>query len=198
MTEQTSTKQAQESALKSDIIGGAIAAIVFAVALIMTIGWPDKAAMFPRIVTGSGLALALIFETGILLKWRRSKVPGYVERPHQSVEERVEHHAHQEDAASSGENDEHEQVEDVEYVFATAGRAAWAQVLGWVAVFLVLLTLFGLFIGSGIFAFVYLRWGGKRTWLFSAIYALVLPLILVSLFRWLLFIATPTGILTGL
>ena len=55
----------------------------------------------------------------------------------------------------------------------------------------------GLFAASGIFAFLYLRWGAKRTWLFSIIYAVVLPLLLLALFRWLLYVSTPVGMLTG-
>ena len=86
----------------------------------------------------------------------------------------------------------------MEYIFATAGRKAWLHALGWVAIFLVLTVLLGLFVASAIFAFTYLRWGGRRTWLFSIIYAVILPTFLVVLFRVILFVSTPLGILTGL
>ena len=194
MTEQTSTATVQGADLKSDLIGAAIGTVIFAVALFMTFEWSDKAAMFPRIITGSGLFFSVLYGLGLIVKWRRAKQPGYVERSSQSVEERV--HGQVQEQSFDGEQEL--ESEEVEYIFATAGRKAWLQALGWMAVFLVLIVLLGLFVASAIFAFTYLRWGGKRTWLFSIIYAVILPVFLILMFRVVLFVSTPIGILTGL
>lgn len=192
MTEQTSAISVQEGGLKADFIGAIIVTVVFAVAFITTFEWPAKAAMFPRVVTGAGLAMSVAFAVTVIVKWCRAKVTGYIEGSEISRQEQVLVHVLGEDQ-DAGE----EPSEDVEYVFATAGRKAWTDALGWVALFLILIVTLGLFVSSGIFALVYLRWGGKRTWLFSVIYAVVLPVILLAMFRWLLFIPTPIGLLTG-
>ena len=194
MTEQASTGTVQHNGVKSDLIGAAIATVIFMIALVMTFEWSDKAAMFPRIITGSGLFFSVLYGLGLIVKWRRAKKPGYVERSHQSLEERV----HENVQEHNPDADEDLEPEEVEYIFATAGRKAWLHALGWVAIFLVLTVLLGLFVASAIFAFTYLRWGGKRTWLFSTIYAVVLPTFLIVLFRVVLFVPTPLGILTGL
>ena len=194
MTEQASTGTVQHNGVKSDLIGAAIATVIFMIALVMTFEWSDKAAMFPRIITGSGLFFSVLYGLGLIVKWRRAKKPGYVERSHLSVEERV-HGNVQEHNPDANEDLE---SEEVEYIFATAGRKAWLHALGWVAIFLVLTVLLGLFVASAIFAFTYLRWGGRRTWLFSIIYAVILPTFLIVLFRVVLFVSTPLGILTGL
>ncbi|MCU1546178.1 MAG: hypothetical protein JWP30_1278 [Homoserinimonas sp.] len=193
MTEQTSTAPVQDSGLKADFVGAAIFIVIFAIALAMTFEWSDKAAMFPRIITGSGLAFSILLGLSLIVKWRRAQKPGYVERAHQSVEERF-HDNVQEHSADAAEDLE---PEDVEYVFATAGRKAWLHAMGWAALFLLLTVLLGLFAASGIFALTYLHWGGGRTWRFSIIYAVVLPVLLIALFRWLLYVPTPVGLLTG-
>lgn len=194
MTEQTSTAPVQNGDLRSNLIGAVIGIVIFAIALLMTFEWSDKAAMFPRIITGSGLFFSVLYGAGLVLTWRRAKQPGYVERSHQSVEERV--HGQVQEQSPDGEPEL--ESEEVEYIFATAGRRAWLRALGWVALFLVLIALLGLFVASAVFAFAYLRWGGGRTWLFSIIYAVILPVFLIFLFRIVLFVSTPIGILTGL
>lgn len=194
MTDQITTEPGQHSVVKSDLIGAAIAAVIFAVALAMTIEWSDKAAMFPRVITGSGLLFSVACLLGCIVRARRAQDPGYSTAVNQSLEERV--HGRVEEASSEPDGDL--PPEDVEYVFATAGRKAWLSALGWIALFLVLTVLLGLYVASAIFAFVYLRWSGRTTWLFSLAYALILSVCLVLIFRVVTFVPTPLGILTGL
>ena len=134
MTEQTNVTPVRSGGLKADFIFGGLLAVVFAIALILTFDWPAKAAMFPRVVTGTGLAMSVAFLLNVVVKWRRERAPGYVARTHLSVEERAMDHIHHDDVGA-GEDAEQELPEDVEYVFATAGRSAWLQALGWVVVF---------------------------------------------------------------
>jgi hypothetical protein len=194
MTDETTTEPGQHSVVKSDLIGAAFAAVIFAVALGMTFEWSDKAAMFPRVITGSGLLFSMAYLLACIVRARRAQKPDYATSVSQSLEERV-HGSVQEHSSGS---DDDLPPEEVEYVFATAGRKAWLSALGWVTLFLVLTLLLGLFVASAIFAFVYLRWSGSTTWLFSSVYALILSVCLILIFRVVTFVPTPLGILTGL
>jgi hypothetical protein len=82
-------------------------------------------------------------------------------------------------------------------VFATAGPRAWTKALLWIAFFLVVTAVTGIFVSSGLFALLYLRFGAGKSWRFSLIYSAVLSICLLAMFRWLLYIPTPLGILTG-
>jgi hypothetical protein len=84
--------------------------------------------------------------------------------------------------------------DDVEYVFQTAGRRRWAEALGWVAAFFVLLYVAGLYICAPVFSLLYLRFGGGRTWRLSVIYAVVTAVLLYGAFELALHIPTPPGL----
>jgi hypothetical protein len=62
-----------------------------------------------------------------------------------------------------------------------------------VAGYLLLLVAYGLFTASGVFALLYLRFCGRRSWLFSAVYAAVLVLVLLASFRWFVHVPVPQG-----
>jgi hypothetical protein len=85
--------------------------------------------------------------------------------------------------------------DDVEYVFRTAGPRRWASALGWVAGFFVLLFVTGLYVTAPIFSLLYLRFAGKRTWMFSAVYAVVIAVVLYVAFELALGVPTPSGLL---
>lgn len=172
------------SSPRADMVFTLTVAVIMCAALIQTFTWPSQAAVFPRVVIVSGLAfsigLAAVISWKQLRRRKRGELPAEAsgDRPHQS----------QDDGAESDE---------AEYVFATAGTRAWVTVLLWLAAFLIMTGLLGIFVSSGIFALFYLRWGAHKSWKFSGIYAVVLTLCLLTMFRWLLYIPTPVGILTG-
>lgn len=180
--------------MRTDMIGAIIAAVIFLGALWATLGWPERAAMFPRIIAAAGLFFAVLYLLVLIVKRLRRGSPAPApdatnDTAHSEATEPVD--------APDAADEQMREPEDEAYVFASAGLTKWLAALGWIALFLVLLTLLGLFAASTIFAFGYLRWGARKSWLFSAIYAIVLPVFLILLFRVLLYVPTPLGVLTG-
>jgi hypothetical protein len=172
--------------MKANVSAAVVLITLFATAFISTFEWPPGSAVFPRVVTGGGLLLSTIYVLGLLVSRRRASTAQAIPEDIRPNEDPLEKQIP--DIDHSNEPD---------YVFGTAGRAAWLHALGWIALFLALLWILGLFVAGGLFALTYLRWGAKRTWLFSAIYAAILPGILFALFRSVLFVPTPLGVLTG-
>jgi hypothetical protein len=64
-----------------------------------------------------------------------------------------------------------------------------------VAAFFVLLHLAGLYVTAPVFSVLYLRYVGKRTWIFSASYAIVIAVVLYVAFELALGVPTPSGLL---
>jgi presenilin-like A22 family membrane protease len=64
-----------------------------------------------------------------------------------------------------------------------------------VAPFFVLLYLSGLYVTAPVFSLLYLRFAGKRTWIFSVIYAVVTAVLLYVAFELALGVPTPSGLL---
>jgi hypothetical protein len=154
-----------------DIVLSLVLAAVFASAFWTATEWSVKAGLFPRMVTGLGLALALLH---VVLLLRRARTPVPV------VEERV-------DADDEAEG-------DVEYVFAHAGGRAWAGSLAWVAGFFVGLYVVGLFVAAPLFALAYLRFSVRRSWVFSVAYAAVIFAVLYVAFEVALQLPVPPGL----
>ena len=187
MSHTTTTDAARAAGSWTDLLIGTVAALLFALALLDSTDWSFRSALFPRMVTTAGLVFSVAFVAVRLVKRLRARMRSdVVSTP----------------AAPSGkgggsadlvdEDDEHDH--EVEYVFATAGRAAWAQALAWVAAFLAALVVGGLFVGAPVFAFVYLRWGAHRSWRFAAVYAVVLAAVLYLFLQVLLTIKTPESL----
>lgn len=164
----------------ADLVLGAGVLLLFVAALLETFEWSFRTALFPRVVTVAGALFSLFFL--LTAAWARYSSG----RRHATA------------AAAGGpgelfdEDDVHDQ--DVEYVYATAGKAAWAQALAWVALFIVLLWVTGLFVTAGVFAFAYLRWGASRSWLFAAVYAVVMTGVLYLALAHLLVVPVPEGV----
>ncbi|WP_164207125.1 tripartite tricarboxylate transporter TctB family protein [[Micrococcus luteus] ATCC 49442] len=173
------------SSRRADMVFTLTVAVIMCAALIQTFTWPSQAAVFPRVVIVSGL----VFSLGLaaIIGWKQLRRRNTGELPAEASGDRPDHN--QDDDAESDE---------AEYVFATAGTRAWVKALLWVTGFLILTGILGIFASSGIFALFYLRWGAHKSWKFSGIYAVVLTLCLLTMFRWLLYIPTPVGILTSL
>lgn len=166
----------------ADLVLGALALVMFSAAGLKTLDWSFRTALFPRIVTVAGAALSLLF----VLTW------AWARHRHRPLD------AEGSDPVPVSELLDEDEVhdQDVEYVYATAGRAAWTQALGWVALFVVLLYVTGLFVTAAVFAFTYLRWGAGRSRLFSAVYAAVMSGVLYLALAVLLVISVPEGLFT--
>jgi hypothetical protein len=146
---------------------------LFAWAFVEAGGWSLRAALFPRLVTVAGVALAAL-HLGLVVPrlWRPAPAP-----------------EGDPDGDTDGDPD------DVAHVFRTAGARAWASALAWVTTFFVLLYVVGLYLTAPIFSLLYLRFAGGRTWIFSAIYAIVSAVLLYVAFELALGVPTPSGLL---
>jgi hypothetical protein len=182
MTNPSSSSPSLNTSTRADIVFTFTVAVVMVLALIGTFEWPTKAAIFPRVVIVAGIVFSL--GLGVILVWKRFR-----HATAHPVDATVGSQGVQ--APSDNQND------DAEYVFATAGRRAWNTALLWIVFFLVLTAVTGIFVSSGLFALLYLRFGAGKSWKFSLIYSTVLSICLLAMFRWLLYIPTPLGILTG-
>ena len=163
----------------ADLVLAAGVLLLFVTALLETFEWSFRTALFPRIVTVAGALFALVLlVTSGWARYSRRRDRGAVAQlaPDELLDE----------------EDVHDQA--VEYVYATAGKAAWAQALAWVALFVVLLWVTGLFVTAGVFAFTYLRWGASRSWLFAAVYAAVMAAVLYVALSQLLVVPVPEGV----
>lgn len=152
----------------ADVVITVLLLALFAGAFLAAGEWSFRAALFPRLVTGAGAVLAALHLVQALLRLRRPAP-----------------------AVDADDSD----PDDVEYVFRTAGPRRWASALGWVAGFFVLLYLAGLYVTAPVFSLLYLRFTGKRTWIFSAIYAIVIAVVLYVAFELALGVPTPSGLL---
>lgn len=175
-------------ASRADLLIGVALALVFAAAFAPTLEWSFRTALFPRLVTMTGLVLSGAFVLLQLVAAVRERSA----RPAQpSPTAGPAPHGDQQDGDQHDGDDDH----DVEYVYATAGRTAWSRALAWVALFLLLLVAGGLFVASAVFAFCYLRWEAGRSWLLAGTYAAVLTGVLYLLLEVLLSITTPQPLL---
>jgi len=140
---------------------------LFAGAYLAAGQWSFRAALFPHLVTAAGVVLTALHLVQAVVRLRR---PAPAPVPDDS------------------------NPDDVEYVFRTAGPRRWAVALGWVAAFFVLLYLTGLYVTAPVFSLLYLRYAGKRTWIFSGIYAIVIAVVLYVAFELALGVPTPSGL----
>lgn len=171
------------SPVRADVLLGLGALAVFVAAFLATFEWSFRTALFPRIVTVAGVLLTSAFLVSCAaarLRTRR-RADAVAAAPAGPATQLVD------------EDDAHDH--EVEYVYATAGMAAWTQAIAWVALFLVLLWVAGLFAAAAGFAFAYLRWGAARSWLFCAVYAVVLAAVLYLGLDVLLHVPVPDSLL---
>jgi uncharacterized membrane protein YedE/YeeE len=143
---------------------------VFATAFATARGWPFETGIFPLMVTALGAALAVLHLAALLV---RRPAP---------------------DAQPAGEDSEIEAV-DVEYVFEHTGLSLWLRSLAWLAGFFVALYVVGIFVAAPVFTVLYLRFSARASWLLSAVYALVVGVVLYLSFVVFLDLPTPEGIL---
>ncbi|MDK3255443.1 tripartite tricarboxylate transporter TctB family protein [Blastococcus capsensis] len=142
---------------------------IFVIAFLTALDWSFNTGVFPLLITGLGIALAVLHLVVLLV---RRPVPDL--HPH-------------------GEDEEVEAM-DVEYAFEHAGRAMWARTLAWVFSFFLLLYVAGIFIAAPVFTIAYLRLSAKASWLLSVVYAVVIGLALYASFVVFLGLPTPPGL----
>jgi small-conductance mechanosensitive channel len=159
----------------ADVVITVLLLALFVWAFLAAGDWSFRAALFPRLVTGAGIVLAALHLVQALLRLR-------LRRPAPVPD-------------TDGTDPADPDPDDVEYVFRTAGPRRWASALGWVAGFFVLLYIAGLYVTAPVFSLLYLRFAGKRTWIFSAIYAIVIAVVLYVAFELALGVPTPSGLL---
>lgn len=155
----------------ADVVITVVVLALFVGAFLAAGDWSLRAALFPWLVTGAGMVLAALHLVQALLRLRRPA------------------------PAPDPTGDPDPDPDDVEYVFRTAGPRRWAGVLGWMAGFFVLLAVAGLYVTAAVFSLAYLRFAGNRTWIFSAIYAIVIAAVLYVAFELVLGVPTPESLL---
>lgn len=198
--------------------------VFFAAAFVLAEEWPAKAALFPQIVSTAGFLLSALKAVGLVLATLRSRrsaagvgsagaaavaagpataaVP--VVAPSTSTEPVVPASAADDPTpqgpTSQGSDvalvdDDQEEDESMEYVFASAGGRAWASALAWIVAFFVAFAVLGAFVAVPVFAFVYLRFAGKASWLAAALYAAVTGGLIYLVFREVVYLPLPTGVI---
>jgi hypothetical protein len=150
-------------------------ATLFGAAMLESMEWSARAALFPRMVTGLGLALALAHLVLLLVRSFAHRSISTAEHMHDGKEEAVD--------------------DDLEYVFATVGRTAWSRAIAWLAAFFVSLYVLGLLVTAPLFAVVYLRFSARASWALSLVYAAVTAAVLYGLFELALEMPVPPGLL---
>ncbi|NEK85942.1 tripartite tricarboxylate transporter TctB family protein [Blastococcus saxobsidens] len=183
----------------ADVVLGLFMVAVFGWAFLEAADWSFKAALFPRIVTGLGFTVALLQVVQSLLRLARGRRAAADPTPATSpagpigpVPGAAPAEAVPQAAGTTSEDDVNE--DDVEYVFQTAGARRWTEAVAWVTAFFVLLYVAGLFVTAPLFSFLYLRFAGRRTWVFCAIYAVVVGVVLYAAFELALGIPVPPGL----
>ena len=168
----------------ADLVITLIFLVMFAGAYFLAEQWPFRAAFFPQLLAMLGLGFAVLKLLGLgVTAIRARKAPTEVATA-----------ATAEGGQIGLVSEEEEEDESLEYVFATAGRNAWAAALGWWAFFFLGLWLFGVFIAVPVFSFLYLKLSGGAGWLAAALYAIIGASVLYIAFERLLTIPMPEGI----
>jgi hypothetical protein len=187
----------------------AVLLVYFAFGYLAAEEWPFRAALFPQMISGAGLVLTVLKLAGLTLQTVRGvrapvAGPTVAQAPAAAVET-VDRPTDTTSSASAGAgiettsdltlvDDDAEEDESMEYVFATAGGRAWAEALAWIVGFFVAFAVLGTFITVPLFALVYLRFAGKASWLSAAIYALVTGGLIYVVFRQVVYLPLPSGV----
>lgn len=150
---------------------------VFASAFVGAQDWPFDAKIFPMIISGIGMVLAL-GKMAVTLRPPRVKVAPTVHRV----------------AGVELKDEDEDADEELEYVFERATRTDWVRVLSWAGGFFLAFFLVGAIPTILVFTVVYLLFEARTTWLISIIYALVLGGTLLAA-QELLHILLPGGVL---
>lgn len=183
---------------------------LFSVGYLAAQDWPFRAALFPKMVATLGVLLSVLRLLGLALetvRGRRASAPNppVAPAPAVAVGTQVAEQATKPPAAEVDQDDalshvtlvddEAEEDSSMEYAFASAGGRAWVAALLWIVAFFVAFFVLGVFIAVPAFALVYLRTAGKASWLAAVLYALVTGASIYLLFRQVLYLPLPTGVI---
>jgi hypothetical protein len=160
-----------------DFIISTVLLVVFVAAFLGAREWPFDAKVFPMIVSGIGIALALL-KMGLSLRPARAEVA-----PTAHTVAGVE--LTDEDAEAD---------QELEYVFQRASRMDWVRALSWAGAFFLGLFLVGAIPTILVFTVLYLRFEARTSWVVSVVYAAVLGGLLFAA-QELLHILLPSGVL---
>jgi hypothetical protein len=204
------------------VIAGALLAL-FVVSFVLAQDWPFRAALFPMIIAATGALVSVIKLLGLAVATLRSRgtprgaavVPSEraADLPAQPVDSspeavnirtaavaaeekraRGETSADAEPADLQIVDDEQEDDESLEYVFATAGGRAWSASLAWITAFFVSFFVLGAYLTVPLFAFFYLRFAGRSSWWAAAVYAAVTGAVIYLVFNNVVFIPLPQSV----
>ena len=180
--------------------------VFFAAAYVLAEDFPFRAALFPKMVSVLGLLLSGLRLLGLFREARAGRrspaapVHAGQDPPAAATPATPTGAA----AASRGpavvaselviEDDDAEDDATMEYVFATAGGRAWFEALSWIAFFFLAFFVLGAFASVPLFALFYLRFPGRTSWLSASLYAVVTGVSIYLMFRELVYIPLPTGI----
>lgn len=196
---------------------------LFVTAYVLAQDWPFRAALFPMIISVLGAGLALLKLAGqavATLRSRRSPQGAAVVPSERSADlpampmdsspeavnirtaavaaedkrERGEPAAGEKPSDLQIVDDDQEEDESLEYVFATAGARAWTASLAWISAFFVSFFVLGAYLTVPLFALVYLRVAGKASWWAAAAYAAVSGAVIYLVFNNLVYIPLPEAV----
>lgn len=196
--------------------------VFFAGAYLLAQDFPFRAALFPQMVSVLGLVLSVLRILGLvreLSRARRNPDPpsAVASTPADAVETAPKNvtaappvgvtapavsttgsRTSEAIGATSQLEIVDDDVEDdasMEYVFASAGGRAWLEAMAWIVVFFVAFFVVGAFLSVPLFALFYLRLSGGTSWLSAVSYAVVSGVLIYLVFRELVYIPLPTGVL---
>jgi hypothetical protein len=172
----TLSSHRQASPGNADLVITCVLGVIFAGGFLLALQWGFRASLVPSLACGLGVVLSLAHLAVLLV--RRTKADGGDPVPHEQAHEEAEADLPQ----------------DAEYVFATAGAAAWRSNLAWLAGFFVVLYIAGLIPAAVLFTAAYLKKGAGASWPLALGYAVVLGLLLWLVFVLLLAIPMPEGL----
>jgi hypothetical protein len=173
--------------ISADVIGGLLLVVVFGGAFFLAWGWQRQASLFPLGVSGLGFVLgvilvirALLARDDVSLAESAHVVPVH---PGSLVDESLVDEA---EASPEGDNPE--------YVFTEASGRDWLRTVLWFGGFFLALYVLGVYVAAFIFTLLYLRYQGRRSWLFSAVYAVILVAVMYLAFTVALAQPVPSGL----
>ncbi len=204
------------------VIAAALLAL-FVTSFVLAQDWPFRAALFPMIISVAGALMAVLKMAGLAVATMRSRrVPqGAAIVPSERAadlpalpmdtspeavnlrtaavaaegkRERGETLADDAPADLQIVDDDQEEDESLEYVFATAGGRAWGAALAWITAFFVSFFVLGAFITVPLFAFLYLRFAGKASWWAAAAYAVITGVLIYVVFQLVVYLPLPQAV----
>lgn len=162
----------------SDVVITFFMLVLFGWALWTSLDWSFRAALFPRMVTITGLVLVVLH---LIMLVVRPATSASSANPAGSE-------------SSALEGDDEVEAHELEYEFAHASRRTWLVNVGWVVAFFGGVFVVGLFVTSPLFTLAYLRFGAGRSWRFAVIYSVVVAAVIFGFFDQMLTVSMPLGI----